>query len=158
VRPGEWSRLGIVDRRRSAFPHLGLRSIRRSNLDLRPKRRPLSRCLWGGTLGHHRMPRGAIGKSLGATVAAQDPRTRRRPEARRPRRENSFPHLANSADRPSVVIVAAPRKPASYAPGSGGKTSIWLVRSFTRLALGGNRGKVSKRAWHFGQCQTCRIS
>ena len=29
----------------------------------------LSRCPWGGTLGRHRMPRGAPGKSVGAMVA-----------------------------------------------------------------------------------------
>ncbi len=29
-----------------------------------------SRLPWGGTLGRHRMPRGAIAKRVGATVAA----------------------------------------------------------------------------------------
>jgi hypothetical protein len=33
----------------------------------------LSRCLWGGTLGHDRMPPGAPGKSVGGTIARWHP-------------------------------------------------------------------------------------
>ena len=57
-----------------------------------------------------------------------------------------------------AVSTFAEQRGYPYAPGSGGEKSFLLVRSFTRLASGGKRGNDSKRPWHFGQCQRCRIS
>jgi hypothetical protein len=44
-------------------------------------------------------------------------------------------------------------EPSLYVPFSGGKTSTSIITSFTDLAFFGNRGKDSKRALQFGQCQ-----
>ena len=45
-------------------------------------------------------------------------------------------------------------EPSLYVPFSGGKTSTFIVTSFTDLAFFGNRGKDSNSAMQLGQCQT----
>jgi hypothetical protein len=67
-------------------------------------------------------------------------------------------YQSSNPDLRANVLTAAAQRGAFYALRIGGKTSIFVTRSLTTLASGGNRGNDSKRPWHFEQFQRCRIS
>ena len=61
-----------------------------------------------------------------------------------------IPQIAAKPNRPG--------EPSLYVPFSGGKTSTFIIASFTGLAFFGNRGKDSNHASHLGQCQRWRVT